>query len=149
MPAPTTIYPQTKKPAPTFIGIAFPFQKGSTQFPAQATDDDLIRQALIQLILTQKNTRVMRPSYGTDAWKFVFENNNLALTALIQTEVGQSIAKNETRVVLLGVNVSKDANGNVICIIQYFIPATSKKQTLSMNMSTGQVISPSGGGAGV
>lgn len=120
---------------PTFKGLAFPFQRGANAFPNPATDDDLIRQALIQLITTQKGQRVMRPDFGTDAWKFVFEDNNLALAALIQTEVGQSIAKNESRVILIAIQVERDNDGNVIVTIQYVIPATAQTQTLSVSLS--------------
>jgi phage baseplate assembly protein W len=121
----------------TFLGIAFPFAQGPQSFPAQVSDDDLIQQALIQLIGTPRGQRVMRPAYGTDAWKFVFENNNATLAAMIRTEVARSIAVNERRVVLYNVDVSQDDDGNTICTIQYIIPATSQKKSLTVPIAAG------------
>jgi phage baseplate assembly protein W len=122
-------------PNPTFMGIGFPFKKGSTSFPNQATDNDLIKQALIQLIMTQRGERVMRPDYGTDAWKFVFEDNNTTLGTLMRTEVARAVTTNERRVVLVGVGVDRDNAGSVILTIQYVIPQTSQSQTVQVPLS--------------
>jgi uncharacterized protein len=119
----------------TFLGLAFPFKKGSASFPAQATDNDLVKQALIQLIMTQRGERVMRPDFGTDAWKFVFEDNNTTLGTLMRTEIARSVTTNERRVVLVGVGVDRDDKGSVVTTIQYVIPSTNSTQTVQVPVS--------------
>lgn len=122
-------------PNSTFLGISFPFKKGAIAFPAQATDNDLIKQALIQLILTQRGERIMRPDFGTDAWKFVFEDNNTTLGTLMRTEVARSVTTNERRVVLVGVGVDRDDKGSVVTTISYVIPQTSQSQSIQVPVS--------------
>jgi len=117
---------------PTFKGIAFPFKKSTTSFPAKSSDEDLIKQALQQLIGTQRRQRVMRPEYGTDAWKFVFEDNSATLAKLIRTELTRTIAVNERRVVLLSIDIDQNVDNQTIATVQYILPATSQKQTLKL-----------------
>jgi phage baseplate assembly protein W len=89
-----------------YLGFAFPFQKGPTGFPAQASDNDLIQQSLVQLVMTGRGERIMRPDVGSNAYKFIFESTDLPLQNLIQTEVGNVIRKYEPRVILRGVEVT-------------------------------------------
>jgi len=44
-------------PPSLFYGIAFPFSISGTSFPAGATDEELIQQSIIQIILTPKGSR--------------------------------------------------------------------------------------------
>ena len=90
---------------PLYIGFAFPFQKGPTGFPASSTDNDLIQQALVQLVMTGRGERIMRPDVGSNAYGFVFGNTGAPLQTIIQAEIRNVITKYEPRVILQGVNV--------------------------------------------
>lgn len=80
------------------VGIAFPFQKGATEFPAKVTDDDVIEQNIQRILLTRRGERVMRPGSGSDTLSFVFENAGPTLQARINREVRRALAEGEPRI---------------------------------------------------
>ena len=122
-----------------YQGFMFPFQKGPTGFPASASDDELIQQSLIQLVMTGRGERVMRPQVGSNAYAFVFENTGAPLQMLIQTEVRNVIAKYEPRVILQNVQVDiNDSTGMqpslVTVTIFYIVVLTQTAQSVSITM---------------
>lgn len=116
-----------------FRGIRFPFRRGTTSFPEGATDDDLIKQSLIQIVLTQKGERVMRPDFGSKALTFVFENNNDTLAEIVRTDLAMAIAKYEPRVLLRAIGVTQK-DTQIIIDIQYVVVATRTDQRLQIDV---------------
>ena len=114
-------------------GIAFPFGKGTQSFPKKSNDNDLIRENLIQLILTGTGERVMRPSFGTDATRFIFEPNSQVLSSLIQTEISSVITKYEPRVTLRGIAVRR-IEAEVTVTIQYVVNLTRQAGTVEVSL---------------
>lgn len=122
-----------------FTGIAFPFRKGTTSFPEGSVDDRLIREELMQLLLTARGERVMRPELGTDAQSFVFETNDELLASNIRTVVANAIAKFEPRILLRAIDVERAASGpdrldNVIITVSYVVPATQQQGEVSVQI---------------
>lgn len=116
-----------------FKGFKFPFSGGTTAYPEAAIDNDLIKQSLIQIVLTQKGERVMRPDFGSRAMTFVFENNNDALAEMIRTDISTAIAKYEPRVIVKKVDVAREEN-MVSIDIQYVVIATRQDQRLKITV---------------
>jgi phage baseplate assembly protein W len=114
-----------------FRGIKFPFQRGPTSFPRQATDEELINDALIQLILTSVGERVMRPGAGSNALALVFENNDEILASLLRTEIYGVIAKYEPRVTVSDVLIERQQEA-VIATIIYIINASGRVANTTM-----------------
>jgi phage baseplate assembly protein W len=123
-------------PKASFIGIAFPFQASSTSLPAVATDDDLIKQSLTQIVLTGKGERVMRPAFGTNAYAYVFENNNLVFQEMVRADLMAAITKFETRVIVQSVEVTRN-DVEAIIVINYVVLLTRQQQTLKITMPIG------------
>ena len=104
----------------TILGFKSPFQKGSTSFPAQSTDDDVIRDNIIRILMTMKGSRVMRPNIGSEAWGFIFENKGPLLRARIDNDVRRALAFGEPRVTVVMVT-AKDkvlATGQELVIVE-------------------------------
>lgn len=116
-------------------GISFPFRKGSTSFPESATDEQLIKEDLAQLLLTGVGTRVMRPNFGTNLYSFIFEPNDDLLASLVQAEVATAIAKFEPRISLLDVGVSR-VNSEVVVTVNYTLSATGNQDGIDIRFST-------------
>ncbi len=116
-----------------FRGFKFPFSGGTLALPAEATDNDLIKQSLIQIVLTQKGERIMRPDFGSKAMSYVFENNNDMLAEIIRTDIATAIAKYEPRVILKRVAVTREEE-TVVVDIQYVVLATRQDQRLKITM---------------
>jgi hypothetical protein len=118
---------------PVYKGMAFPFQKGQTAFPKPVTDADLIRQSLIQIALTPKGSRIMRPDFGTNVLNHIFENNSVLLGVKIRNDVGAAITKFEPRVILRGVGVARTEN-SVIITVGYVVKTTGQPDRLMLKM---------------
>ena len=118
-----------------YKGIKFPFQVGQSSLPKSATDDELIRDSLIQLITTRTGERVMRPDYGSNAYAFVFESNNALLSNLIRAEIQGVVAKYEPRVQLIDIQVEQQ-DASVIVTLQYIVLATGNVNATTLSMAT-------------
>jgi phage baseplate assembly protein W len=123
-----------------YVGFAFPFQKGATGFPASASNNDLIQQALVQLVLTGRGERVMRPDVGSGAYSFVFQSTGAALQALIQRDVRNVIAKYEPRVIVQEVRVTTNdatlSHPTMVAItIKYIVVITQQTQSVTITMN--------------
>jgi len=120
----------------SYRGIALPFKKSATALPAPVVDEDLIKQSLVQIVLTGKGERIMRPEFGSNAYAFVFENNDLVLQETIRTEVMSAIAKFETRAIVRTVDVTRSET-EVVVTINYVVIATRQEQTVAITMPIG------------
>jgi len=116
-----------------YRGIQFPFECGETSFPKESTDSDLIKESLIQIILTQRGERVMRSDFGCDTLSIVFENNDLALENRIRTDVLTAIGKWEPRVIVRQVAVTRK-EAEVVIDIVYVVIATRQDQRLQISI---------------
>lgn len=116
----------------TILGLAFPFQKGTTEFPRQKVDDDVIEDNIRRILLTRRGERVMRPRSGSDTMSFVFESVGSVLRARIANEVRRAIAEGEPRVQIERVQVldrfdSITKGRQVFVLITYRVQGLVKK----------------------
>ncbi len=114
--------------APTYKGIAFPFKKGTQSFPETSTDNDLVKQSIIQIVLTGLGERVMRPEFGSKVYAFIFENNDLVLQETIKAEVMSAVGRFEPRAIVRDVGVSRD-DSILEITVSYVVIATRQEQT--------------------
>lgn len=132
-----------------FRGIAFPFQKGKKSFPAGAEDDELIKQSLVQLVMTGKNERIMRPDVGAASHRYIFENNDEILQQLAETEIAFLINRYEPRVSLTSISAvrgdqlediglpSENEASSVVITIRYIVLATRRTDQVTLTLSPG------------
>ena len=115
-------------------GISFPFRLGAGQLPVPATDDEVIRQSLIQIIGVRRDERPMRPSFGCDVTRYLFEQDKVALAEAIITDVQAAIMQNEPRVFVRSVDVTRneDDEETINVTISYVIIATRQEQILTI-----------------
>jgi len=119
-----------------YRGIAFPFAKGDTSLPRAVTDADLVKQSLLQIVMTARGERVMRPEFGCNAHRFVFENNDDLLGELIRTEVAAVVGRFEPRVVLQDVLVERnEETGMVAVTLIYVLVATREQDSVEIALS--------------
>jgi len=100
-----------------YRGIAFPFRKGLNQFPEEVTDDLLIKETLVQLLLTSRNERVMRSGVGSNILGYVFEDNNEVLAAMIRTDVSAIVDRYEPRVSINEVQVARSDEAVIVTVL--------------------------------
>lgn len=123
--------------AATFRGIQFPFQKGTTSFPAKAEDAALIRESIIQILLTEGGERLMRPDFGSGLMSRVFDNNNSILESLLQAEVFAAVGKWEPRAIVRNVDTVRN-DSNITVTVNYVIVATRQLDAVNLVLATPQ-----------
>lgn len=121
----------------TYRGIAFPFGKSTSSFPASVTDAELVKQSIQQIILTSPGERVMRPDFGSNAYAFVFENNDEILEELIRTEVIGAVGKYEPRAIIQAVTTERDGS-SIIVTVKFIVALTGEQAIVSVSLGTNQ-----------
>lgn len=96
----------------TYRGLSFPFRKSAAGTPAPALDDTVLSDSLVQIVLTARGERVMRPAFGTRTLAAVFERQNQELSQTLIADIQEAIVQNEPRVLLLRVNATPEYDGS-------------------------------------
>lgn len=123
--------------AATFQGIAFPYQKGSSSFPLKVEDALLIRQSIIQILLTEPGERLMRPTFGSGLMSRVFDNNDVLLESILQAEVFSAVGRWEPRAIVRSVDVARK-DSTITVTVNYVVVATRQPDSVSLVLSTPQ-----------
>jgi|WetSurMetagenome_2_1015567.scaffolds.fasta_scaffold06352_8 uncharacterized protein len=118
-----------------FKGIMFPFQKGVSSFPAGVTDDELIKDSVVQLLMTAVGERIMRPDLGSNVHSLIFENNDVVLGNLVRSEVQGVLAKFEPRIQLVDVQVEQQDSAVILTIV-YVVLSTRRSGAVSIGVPT-------------
>lgn len=115
--------------------ISFPFRIGPAGVVA-STDADTIRESIIQIIGVRRDERPMRPNYGCDVSKYLFEQDSAILAESIISEVQAALTQNEPRIFVKSITVTReDENEEVIVVtLTYIIVATRQEQTLQVTL---------------
>jgi len=92
----------------TFYGYNPPFLGGPQNIMSRQEDSRLIKNDILQLLLTIPGERVMRPEYGVDIRNFVFENLVHADLSSLELNISQQIQKYEPRVNIKSINLIPD-----------------------------------------
>lgn len=121
----------------TFKGIAFPLQKGVTSTPKVAEDADLIKQSILQIIMTPHGARVMRPDFGSRVLDFIFENNGDILAQQLRAEVFSCIHKWEPRAIVQTVEVEQE-DAEVVITVRFVMKSTRQTDSLTIAVPSPQ-----------
>lgn len=120
-----------------FRGVAFPFKKDDAAVPAPVTDDELVKQSLLQILMTGRGERVMRPRFGCNLHAYVFENNDELLAQLLRAEITSAVSQFEPRAVVQSVEFSRKGS-ELIVELSYVVLATSTLDTVQVAVPTTQ-----------
>lgn len=102
-----------------YYGFNPPFIGGSQNVLSRQEDDRLIKNDILQLLLTVPGERVMRPAFGVNLRNFVFENLISSDLSTLKSEIEEKIRIYEPRVDVDYVDLipDPDTNGLQIKII--------------------------------
>ena len=101
-----------------YYGYNLPFLGGSQNILSMQVDERLIKNDLIQLLLTSPGERVMRPDFGTMLRGFLFENidDPGALSTLRENIITQ-ITKYEQRVTINDITITGNSATHKITVV--------------------------------
>jgi hypothetical protein len=105
--------------AAQFFGFNAPFFGGNERVLSRQVDDRLIRNDLLQLLMTAPGERVMRPDFGSPVRTFVFEQIDDNSIELLQSDIKDAIERFESRVQVDEVNIIRQQDENTISIKVY------------------------------
>jgi len=104
-----------------YKGFEFPFKTAPTEAPASAVPPELLIASIKQILLTERGERVMRPTFGSNLRRKIFENINKGLVTDIQKEIVAAITKWEPRVKVEKIDVVQDAvNTSLVAVTVQF-----------------------------
>jgi uncharacterized protein len=114
--------------ADRILGVAFPMRNGVGGYLAQNENLRSLRDGIIQLIMTTRGARVMRPDFGTDLRASVFEPLDTEMIDVLRTQIIQTISKYEPRVIVKRVSLIPDYEQHTLKVELYI---TSKDDLLT------------------
>jgi phage baseplate assembly protein W len=95
-------------------------------------NEDSVKQAILNLILTDKYERPFAPTFGSNLRKHLFEPITSVTTESIQNEISSAIMNFEPRVKLISVVATPYIDQNAYAVtITFYIVNISKSVTLS------------------
>jgi len=103
----------------TWFGMNAPFIGGNEKVLSRQIDDKLIRNDLLQLLLTSPGERVMRPDFGSGIRQFLFQPITDNQIEELRENIKMVIERYERRVILTDVQVLTDPDNNLINIKIY------------------------------
>lgn len=96
----------------TFFGFNPPFMGGPQNVLSRQEDDRLIKNDILQLLLTVPGERVMRPLFGVQLRSFVFEQATDSDISDLSSNIAQAITTYDPRVVVEEVSAERDDDRN-------------------------------------
>lgn len=99
-----------------FYGFNPPFIGGQQKVMSRQEDDKLIKNDILQLLLTIPGERVMRPDFGVNLRNFVFENIEEAGLNTLRSEIINQLVRYETRVNIINVSITSNEDQNSITV---------------------------------
>jgi len=92
-----------------------PFLTSSIILPFQ-TDERLIKNDLLQLLLTSPGERVMRPEFGTNIKSFLFEPLTESDVEDLRGNIISAVEQFETRVRIVDLIITRQEENNLVAI---------------------------------
>ena len=95
-----------------YYGFNPPFIGGAENILSRQEDERLIKNDILQLLLTVPGERVMRPDFGVNLRNFVFESMSSPQLSILRSEIQNQIASQEPRVNIESVVLKRDDDNN-------------------------------------
>ena len=115
-----------------FLGSGWAFPPAFTRGPqsiVMVRDEEDIRQSLEILLTTSVGERFLRPEYGCDLRRYLFEPLDEGLVAYIRDLVGNAILYHEPRIRLTDLTLTTWADeGTLLIELEYIIRTTNSRR---------------------
>jgi phage baseplate assembly protein W len=98
------------------------------------TDNDLIKQDLMNIFMTKVGSRLMYPTYGCIVWNYLFSNLNAGDLQTISENI-TGIIKNDPRVSLLSIDLTPTQNTLTVTLTLQYV-GTNQIDQMIINFDT-------------
>lgn len=126
-------------PKVNYFGFNPPFIGGPSGILSRQEDDKLIKNDLLQLLLTLPGERVMMPNFGTELRATIFDQLDNATIEMLKRDVSQAIAQYEPRIEVKSIifKPDYDKHGLAIRIVYVMLTEPAKIQNLDTFIDNG------------
>lgn len=100
----------------TYYGQNPPWFGGAQNVLSRQEDERLIKNDILQLLMTVPGERVMRPNFGVNLRNFVFDPLTSPELSALRSEIVQKITAQEPRVIVNSVDLIRDDDKNMLSI---------------------------------
>lgn len=113
-------------------GWGFPIQfNWQTKSIQMVTAEEDIEESLFILMNTLKKERIMRPEFGCNLMKMVYESMDNSLYTALMDDIKNAIVLYESRIDVLQVRLDEvGADGIIYIEVEYNVRATNSRQNL-------------------
>ena len=123
-------------PTPRYFGYNYPFWIPPGTILSPQADVRLIKNDLLQLLLTSPGERRMRPTFGTNIRKFPFELGDDQAISELRQSIRMAIDRFEPRVILKSITMDLDADNNSLAISVHCSLSRDPNIVLSVDLVT-------------
>jgi len=117
----------------TYFGFNPPFVAGNNILPSM-TDERLIKNDLLQLLMTAPGERVMRSDFGTNIRRYIFEPLTTRDINALKQNILEAIKKYEQRVSATSIKINVTPDQNLIQIQLYCKLTIDPNRTLELTL---------------
>lgn len=113
-------------------GIKFPVRLSSDGHINISSYEEDIRESIFIILGTAKGERVMRPDFGCDINKFVFETTDATTIEQMKSAVREALVRWEPRISVDSISITKDSIdlGKLIISVRYTVRSTNNQFNL-------------------
>ena len=99
-----------------WFGFNAPFRGGIQNVMSRQVDERLIKNDILQILLTVPGERVMRPTFGTELKTALFEQMTSNQLEDLENEIREKVNMFEGRAILTDINIEGDPDNNAITV---------------------------------
>ena len=118
----------------TYFGFNPPFFRPGRVMPVQ-TDERLIKNDLLQLLLTVPGERAFRPDFGTELRRSTFEPIDTFTISALKISIAQAIKQFEPRVSTSEIVIERDDNNNQLNIKVFAALTIDPNRVLTLDLT--------------
>lgn len=116
-----------------FYGMNPPFIGGAENILSRQEDERLIKNDILQLLLTVPGERVMRPTFGINLRNFVFENFDERELSLLKTSITQELTAQEPRIIIDTIDITSNPDDHKISLHLVVVLKNNPERRLVIN----------------
>ena len=117
-----------------YFGYNYPFLGGQQNVLSWQSGEQIIKNDLLQLILTNPGERVMRPDWGTPLRTSVFEPITTGSLRKLRSDIVDAINRWEPRV-SVDVDIRPDEDGHILYVNIFGTYTNEPAKELAINLS--------------
>ena len=99
-----------------FYGFNPPFFGGPQNILSRQEDDQIIKNDILQFILTVPGERVMRPSFGVNLRNVVFDPGDIESMIDLQSDIREALLANDPRLSDVSVDITQNDDLNKMVV---------------------------------